>query len=282
MPNTPPASQPDYPAANGQPVTERHARLCREQGHAPHLVDGRDTGVCARCGEVTEPAAQPNPTATVWRAQDGTEETIERIHHYSIAHYPHAYCPGTAPESPADRIFVPVQPDPLADEKKLLGLVVDGLQERRQPREATSVEDWGAPASEAFEASIGQHASRRPSFADRARDDLRAQAGTLYPTCSAWALAKLDEKEVRGTPTRVVLLALAADADRGLHSPNGYNGTTVSRLRELVGRTLGHYRTVANCDRLREMELIVETDSATTDDEVRYRLPERFLAYMRD
>lgn len=43
----------DYPALNGQPVTERHARICREQGHATHTVDGADSGTCPRCGEAT-------------------------------------------------------------------------------------------------------------------------------------------------------------------------------------------------------------------------------------
>jgi hypothetical protein len=68
--------QTDYPALYGEPVTERHARICREEGHAAHLINTRDTGVCPRCGDVTEP-------------------------------------------------------DPLADEKKLLDLVVGGLAEKR-------------------------------------------------------------------------------------------------------------------------------------------------------
>lgn len=45
-----------FPALNGGVVTERHARICREQGHASHSVDGKDTGVCPRCGDVTQPA----------------------------------------------------------------------------------------------------------------------------------------------------------------------------------------------------------------------------------
>lgn len=43
----------DFPAADGQPVTERHARVCRERGHATHIKNGQGTGVCPRCGEVT-------------------------------------------------------------------------------------------------------------------------------------------------------------------------------------------------------------------------------------
>lgn len=48
----------DFPALNNEPVTERHARICREQGHATHTVDGVDTGVCPRCGDVTEAPLQ--------------------------------------------------------------------------------------------------------------------------------------------------------------------------------------------------------------------------------
>lgn len=42
-----------YPALNGEIVTKRHARICREQGHATHTVDGVDTGICPRCGDIT-------------------------------------------------------------------------------------------------------------------------------------------------------------------------------------------------------------------------------------
>lgn len=44
----------DFPALNGGVVTERHARICRERGHATHTVDGVDRGSCPRCGDVTE------------------------------------------------------------------------------------------------------------------------------------------------------------------------------------------------------------------------------------
>lgn len=41
-----------YPALNGGVVTERHARICRERGHALWTLDGKDTGICPRCGDV--------------------------------------------------------------------------------------------------------------------------------------------------------------------------------------------------------------------------------------
>lgn len=49
-----------FPALNGEPVTEAHARTCREQGHATHTVDGVDSGTCPRCGETTIPATPAN------------------------------------------------------------------------------------------------------------------------------------------------------------------------------------------------------------------------------
>lgn len=47
-----------FPALVGGVVTERHARVCRERGHARHTVDGTDTGLCPRCGDVVEPEAK--------------------------------------------------------------------------------------------------------------------------------------------------------------------------------------------------------------------------------
>lgn len=49
----------DYPAAEGRTVTEGHAQLCRERGHATTIRDGVDQGVCPRCGEVTAPNGGP-------------------------------------------------------------------------------------------------------------------------------------------------------------------------------------------------------------------------------
>ncbi|MBB5833426.1 hypothetical protein [Kribbella italica] len=48
----------EMPALAGEVVTEFHARICREVGHATHTVDGIDQGVCPRCGDVTERPAE--------------------------------------------------------------------------------------------------------------------------------------------------------------------------------------------------------------------------------
>lgn len=48
---------PDYAAANGAPVTQRHADYCAMHGHAVWTQDGTDKGVCPRCGVVS-----PAPT----------------------------------------------------------------------------------------------------------------------------------------------------------------------------------------------------------------------------
>jgi hypothetical protein len=56
----------EMPALNGQTVTEFHARICREQGHATHTVDGRTSGTCPRCGEVTEPAETTTGSVAVF------------------------------------------------------------------------------------------------------------------------------------------------------------------------------------------------------------------------
>jgi hypothetical protein len=40
-------------AAQGEPVTQAHTDKCARDGHARWTRDGRDTGVCARCGDVT-------------------------------------------------------------------------------------------------------------------------------------------------------------------------------------------------------------------------------------
>lgn len=42
----------EFPALNGQTVTERHARICRTSGHAVHNVDGQTSETCPRCGDV--------------------------------------------------------------------------------------------------------------------------------------------------------------------------------------------------------------------------------------
>lgn len=43
----------DFPIIDGRPVTEAHARICADRGHATHTVDGVVSGICPRCGDVT-------------------------------------------------------------------------------------------------------------------------------------------------------------------------------------------------------------------------------------
>lgn len=40
----------EYPALNGEVVTEAHARICRERGHATYTQDGIESDFCPRCG----------------------------------------------------------------------------------------------------------------------------------------------------------------------------------------------------------------------------------------
>jgi len=56
-----------FPALTGDVVTEAHARVCAERGHATHTVDGVDQGYCPRCGEVTAPAAEEETFARISR-----------------------------------------------------------------------------------------------------------------------------------------------------------------------------------------------------------------------
>lgn len=44
----------EFPVPTGDVVTQRHADTCAELGHATWTVDGKDKGICPRCGEVTE------------------------------------------------------------------------------------------------------------------------------------------------------------------------------------------------------------------------------------
>lgn len=46
----------DYPAINGRPVTEAHAKYCRDNGHAKHLNNGVRVPYCPRCGDLVESA----------------------------------------------------------------------------------------------------------------------------------------------------------------------------------------------------------------------------------
>lgn len=63
MSTTPNAPQ-DFPAVEGNVVTERHARICRESGHVAYVVDGVDQGSCARCGEVADALSDQTPNTT--------------------------------------------------------------------------------------------------------------------------------------------------------------------------------------------------------------------------
>lgn len=56
----------DMAALNGTPVTEAHAKVCRERGHATHTVDGVDQGFCPRCGDLT--TRKPAPSEPVRKA----------------------------------------------------------------------------------------------------------------------------------------------------------------------------------------------------------------------
>lgn len=60
----------EFPAVTGQPVTERHARKCREAGHGTHTVNGEDTGFCPRCGAVKTPEFTEDEVATFERILD--------------------------------------------------------------------------------------------------------------------------------------------------------------------------------------------------------------------
>lgn len=43
----------DYPVPYGRPVTEAHAKICRDRGCVTYVKNGMDMGFCPRCGEVT-------------------------------------------------------------------------------------------------------------------------------------------------------------------------------------------------------------------------------------
>lgn len=56
-PQTPPVSA--FPALTGGVVTEAHAKICAERGHATYRADGVGSGSCPRCGDVTVAAQSP-------------------------------------------------------------------------------------------------------------------------------------------------------------------------------------------------------------------------------
>lgn len=45
----------DFPAAKGGIVTEGHAQVCRNEGHATYTINGEPAGYCPRCGESVPP-----------------------------------------------------------------------------------------------------------------------------------------------------------------------------------------------------------------------------------
>ncbi len=50
----------EMPALTGNPITERHANYCRENGHATHTRDGVEDTMCPRCGEIKETVKTEN------------------------------------------------------------------------------------------------------------------------------------------------------------------------------------------------------------------------------
>lgn len=68
----------DFPAVEGGVVTEAHAKICADKGHATYVKDGMDTGLCARCGEVTTSEEQI------------TDEQIKGIDSEEIVEEPYA------------------------------------------------------------------------------------------------------------------------------------------------------------------------------------------------
>lgn len=51
--SAPKVSLIDFPAVDGRPVTQAHAKICRERGCSTYVKNGMDMGFCPRCGEVT-------------------------------------------------------------------------------------------------------------------------------------------------------------------------------------------------------------------------------------
>ena len=76
----------DYPLLRDAHPTEAHARYYRENGHATYKIDGRDTGICPRCGEVTEtPAPTFSPSPALQRVQGAADRLAELVDAYAEA-----------------------------------------------------------------------------------------------------------------------------------------------------------------------------------------------------
>jgi hypothetical protein len=54
------------------------------------------------------PEAVLSDAAVAWRAEDGHQTDLSRIHHHHLSHEPHGSCPGTAPEYPSERVYTPI------------------------------------------------------------------------------------------------------------------------------------------------------------------------------
>jgi hypothetical protein len=64
----------DFPMLRGAPVTEAHARICRERGHAVHSINGVASDRCPRCGDLRK-----NSTTTDAFAEDADSATAIAI-----------------------------------------------------------------------------------------------------------------------------------------------------------------------------------------------------------
>ena len=56
----------DFPAAHGEPVTEAHARICRQGACAVWIVDGEERANCPRCGAVGADRHGSKPRPFPW------------------------------------------------------------------------------------------------------------------------------------------------------------------------------------------------------------------------
>lgn len=64
----------DYPAATGGVVTQAHANHCAQHGHAQHISEGVNVGICPRCGEPTTCTRCGRPVKQV--RQQGTPSLV--------------------------------------------------------------------------------------------------------------------------------------------------------------------------------------------------------------
>jgi hypothetical protein len=82
----PTSGEREMPALNGEVVTQRHADLCAERGHAYHMVDGIAGPTCPRCGESTTAAeAADVAEAAAREAWLPIAEAARQAHHLAAA-----------------------------------------------------------------------------------------------------------------------------------------------------------------------------------------------------